>query len=152
MLITQGQKYALRAIFELASQWPGPQLTKMAEIAQRQSIPGPFLEVLMARLRRGRLVVAKRGRDGGYGLRAAPDQVTVGDVFRALEGSRSRHRCLACGTASREDCPMQGSCAFLPLWRDVEEAVFRVLDRTTIKDLLDRRQPAPRVPHPTRTR
>jgi Rrf2 family protein len=135
MLITQKHKYALRAVFELAAQWPSRGLTKLATIARRQSIPRPFLEVIMARLRRGHLVMSKRGCDGGYGLREAPSDISVGDVFRALEGARSHQRCLACGDL--DTCPMQGRCAFMPLWQDVEAAVFNVFDRTSIQQLLD---------------
>jgi Rrf2 family protein len=135
MLITQKHKYALRAVFELAAQWPTGRLTKLAVIASRQSIPRPFLEVIMARLRRGHLVIAKRGCEGGYGLRTAPAGISVGDVFRALEGARSQQRCLACGDL--DACPQQGRCAFMPLWQDVETAVFDVYDRTSIQHLLD---------------
>ena len=134
MLITQKHKYALRAIFELAKRNNCSQV-KLADIAEAQAIPLRFLEVIMAELKPSGLVASKRGYYGGYSLLRRPADITVGDIFRFLDDTESRDRCNACD--ARENCPLHGRCAFMPMWDRVQTAIYNVYDKTTIQDLLN---------------
>ena len=134
MLITQKHKYALRAIFELAKRNNRRQV-KLADIAEAQAIPLRFLEVIMAELKPSGLVASKRGYYGGYSLLRRPADITVGDIFRFLDDTESRDRCNACD--ARENCPLHGRCAFMPMWDRVQTAIYNVYDKTTIQDLLN---------------
>jgi len=134
MLITQKHKYALRAIFELAKRYNHGQV-KLADIAEAQAIPLRFLEVIMAELKPSGLVASKRGYYGGYTLLRRPANITVGDIFRFLDDVQSQDRCNACD--ARENCPLHGRCAFMPMWDRVQNAIYNVYDHTTIQDLLE---------------
>ena len=134
MLITQKHKYALRALFELAKHFKRGGQVKLADIAEAQAIPLRFLEVIMAELKPSGLVASKRGYYGGYSLLRRPDEITVGDIFRFLDDGQSRDRCNACD--ARENCPLHGNCAFMPMWNRVQDAIYNVYDKTTIQDLL----------------
>ncbi|MFZ7128560.1 MAG: RrF2 family transcriptional regulator [Desulfobacterales bacterium] len=133
MLITQKHKYALRAVFELARDGSDTPV-KLSDIAHAQAIPTRFLEVIMAKLRQQGLVESKRGFTGGYRLVRRPSQITVGDIFRLIEEPENQERCNACAT--QDECPLNGTCAFLPLWDQLQNAIFQVYDQTTIEDLL----------------
>ena len=135
MLITQKHKYALRAIFELAKRYKAGGQVKLADIAEAQAIPLRFLEVIMAELKPSGLVASKRGYYGGYTLLRHPQDVTVGEIFRFLDDTQSRDRCNACD--ARENCPLHGQCAFMPMWDRVQNAIYNVYDQTTIQDLLN---------------
>lgn len=134
MLITQKHKYALRAIYELGKQFDNGQV-KLAAIAEAQAIPLRFLEVIMAELKPSGIVASKRGYYGGYTLLRRPDEITVGDIFRFLDDAQSKERCNACD--ARENCPLHGECAFMPMWDRVQDAIYNVYDQTTIQDLLN---------------
>lgn len=134
MLITQRHKYALRAIFELGKHYHKEGQIKLAQIAKNQAIPLRFLEVIMAELKPSGLVASKRGYYGGYTLLRHPRDITVGDIFRFLDDSQSQDRCNACD--AREQCPLHGDCAFMPMWDKVQNAIYSVYDQTTILDLL----------------
>ena len=73
----------------------------MKSSAARQGIPEAYLEQLIAVLRREKLVLSNRGAQGGYRLARSPEEITVGDVLRALEGGLNLVECLdeedACG-------------------------------------------------------
>ena len=84
MRITAKVDYAMRAAVELAAAPPGP--VKGDVLADRQGIPAKFLENILADLRRAGIVASQRGAEGGYWLAVAPDEVTVADVIRAVEG------------------------------------------------------------------
>ena len=134
MQVTQKKQYALRAIFELAKQGRAEPM-KTAQIAEAQAIPVRFLEIILNHLRRAGLISAKRGIYGGYKLRKAPGDISVGDIFRALESDSEPAACVSC--LYQCNCPFYGECAFIPLWTEVQTSLDAIYNRTTIQDLLD---------------
>jgi len=116
--------YALHAVFDLALQSPAEPV-KIADIARRQRIPQKFLELILAGLKQGGFVESRRGAEGGYLLARPADSITVGEVMRFMEGSKS----LKNGSKQR----MQGP--FSQLWASVDAAVSQVVDKTTFGDL-----------------
>jgi Rrf2 family protein len=85
MRITAKADYAVRATLELAGSEDG-QPIKGERIADAQQIPLQFLEHILLDLKHHELVKAKRGIRGGYWLARKPDEITVADVIRAVEG------------------------------------------------------------------
>lgn len=126
MNISVKGEYALQALFDLASQTPGEPI-KIADIARRQKIPQKFLELILAGLKQGGFVESRRGAEGGYLLARPADSITVGQVIRFMESSRTKNSAKA-----DTDTPFQ------ELWRDVEAAVSRVVDGATFGDLVRR--------------
>lgn len=122
-------QYALRALVDLAlHQGTGPVPVKA--IAKRQGIPTRYLEQLFNRLRRQGLVRAERGPRGGFHLAQAPDQISVGFIFRSLElpGSSAPGNSLKGAVP-----PLDPSSA---VWKQVETAVQTTLQATTLGDLV----------------
>jgi Rrf2 family transcriptional regulator, cysteine metabolism repressor len=78
--------YALRAVVDLALQPPAV-ACQSREIASRQDIRGPYLDQILAVLKREGIVRSIRGAGGGYTLARSPQRITVGDVVRAVVGS-----------------------------------------------------------------
>ncbi len=129
MNISVKSEYALKAVFDLASQYltvrngPVPmQPVKIADIAKRQRIPQKFLELILAGLKQSGFVDSRRGAEGGYLLARTPDAITVGDVLRAVENVKA----FSHGAA---DDP------FADIWHRVDTAVSDVLDQTTFAEL-----------------
>jgi Rrf2 family protein len=127
-------QYALRAIFELAKhQGQGPK--KISKIAEVQSIPLRFLEVILSQLKGSGLVDSKRGFYGGYYLTRSPENISVGDVLRFMDKPSGSAHCSAC--ISESNCPFSGNCAFASMWNQVNDAIFEIYDGTSIQDLLN---------------
>lgn len=140
MLITQKKQYALRAIYELAKH-QGEAPLKSAEIAQSQAIPQRFLEIILNRLKHAGIVVAKRGYTGGFHLKRPAHEITVGEIFQALDESCSEATaCVSC--ILQPDCPFYGACAFMPLWSELQEAIDQICTKTTIQKLVDNKSVA----------
>jgi Rrf2 family protein len=134
-IVPKRNQYALRAIFELAKhRGKGPK--KISEIAHAQSIPLRFLEVILGQLKGTGWVESKRGFYGGYVLKCSPRDITVGDILRFMQGTARQMDCVAC--ISKRDCPFDGKCAFAAMWNQVNEAMFKIYDETTIQDLIER--------------
>jgi Rrf2 family protein len=85
MRISAKADYAVRAALELAAS-PDGEPIKGERIAQSQDIPLQFLEHILLELKHARLVRAKRGYKGGYWLDRPPEEITLADVIRAVEG------------------------------------------------------------------
>ena len=85
MRITAKADYAVRATLELAGA-PDGEPVKGEKLADAQKIPLQFLEHILLDLKHHELVKAKRGIRGGYWLARKPDEITVADVIRAVEG------------------------------------------------------------------
>ncbi|MFZ5571626.1 MAG: RrF2 family transcriptional regulator [Thermodesulfobacteriota bacterium] len=134
MLVTKKTQYTLRALLELAKQYGnGP--IKIAAIAEAQSIPMRFLEVILNQLKPTGWLVSKRGHYGGYQLSRPPQRINVGDVIRFLSRNHGSEYCTL--NVRRFDCGLNGACAFLPMWQKVQESMFDVFDRTTLENLME---------------
>ncbi|MCP4690079.1 MAG: Rrf2 family transcriptional regulator, partial [Desulfobacterales bacterium] len=132
--VQKKNQYAIRAIFELGKRWgKGP--VKVSEIAKAQAIPIRFLEVILGQLKGSGFVASKRGFYGGYSLVPPPDQVTVGDLLRFMEGDEIALDCMNCEPGQK--CPFDNKCAFLPMWKEANEAIFKIYDETSLQDLID---------------
>ena len=118
-------EYALQAIFDLAAH-PGNDPIKIADIARRQQIPQKFLELILASLKQGGFVESRRGAEGGYLLAKRPENITVGDVLRFVEGRRGERSRIR----RERDSPLAA------LWERADQAVNGVLDMANFAQLV----------------
>lgn len=90
MRTTAKVDYAVRAAIELARGYPDdgsrPAPMTRQSIAEAQDIPSKFLENILTDLKRSRLIGSVRGAEGGYWLQRPPDQISMADLIRAVEG------------------------------------------------------------------
>jgi len=135
MNLSQKCQYAFRAVFELAKRYPAGEPVTVAEIAEVQAIPHRFLTQILAELRQGGFVVARRGAEGGYTLAVAPAVLKAGDIIRFVEGPITPVQCIVDDTDS--DCALQENCVFKDFWERAKAAVEKVYDSTTFQDLVE---------------
>jgi Rrf2 family protein len=134
MKVSSRAHYGLRAMTELAKGYGRGPLA-LSEIARVEGLPLAYLEQLVGELRRAGLVEGTRGLHGGYRLTRPPSSITVGQVVRVLEGPVAPVECLA-EDYHPGDCFREPECLSRSIWQQVQEAVNRVLDGTTLEDLV----------------
>ena len=88
----------------------------------------------MTPLSKAGLVRSVRGANGGYLLTRKPEEYTVGDILRPLEGDLAP---VECATDS-EFCQRCNECVTVALWQEIHKAVSQVVDNTTLADLVER--------------
>jgi Rrf2 family protein len=131
MRISAKADYAVRAAVELAS--AGDQPVKGERLAEAQGIPLQFLEHILLELKHARLVRARRGARGGYWLARDPDEITLADIFRAVEGPLANVQ-----DEAPEAKIYPGRAEPLrDVWIAVRASLRRVLERVTVADLRD---------------
>ncbi len=85
MRVSAKSDYALRALIEMAGRTDGAPVSA-EELGRLQEIPHGFLQAILADLRRSGVVVSQRGQSGGWRLNRAPEEISVADVIRAVDG------------------------------------------------------------------
>src|SRR6476659_7396421 len=123
MKLSTKTRYGVRAVFDIAYHNSG-RPTQARDIARRQEVPLRYLEQIFQELRRAHLVEAKRGPKGGYFLARQPEQITMGDVMRAVQGPIAL---LSNGE--------QGKSIWPNIWNELGEKIGAVFDGVTIRDL-----------------
>jgi Rrf2 family protein len=138
---TRGE-YGVRMMVELARHHgAGP--ISLAEMADHENLPRPYLEQLVVSLREAGLVHSTRGARGGYQLSKDPAQIKMGEVLRALEGPIAPMVCASEDPAHAAMCERTGYCTVNHLWLTVQRAISDALDSITLADLAE-----PRPTHP----
>ena len=136
MRVSAKVDYALRAVIELAASGDGP--VKGERIAQSQEIPLKFLENIRGDLRHAGILRSQRGVEGGYWLARSPDELTVAEVVRAVEGPIANVR-----GVGPEQVEYAGSAAPLrDVWIAVRANLRAVLEHVTIADVARGELPA----------
>lgn len=129
---TRGE-YGMRLMVDLARHW-GAGTVSLHTVAVREQLPEAYLEQLVASLRKAGLVQGKRGAGGGYTLAREPENITAGDIVRALEGPIEPQICTAEGDAV-VSCVLQPGCATHHVWMSLQSSIAKALDGMTLKDL-----------------
>ncbi|HEX2435848.1 MAG TPA: Rrf2 family transcriptional regulator [Solirubrobacterales bacterium] len=130
MRITAKADYAVRAALELASVEDGEPI-KGERLSEAQDIPLQFLEHILLELKHARIIRTKRGVHGGYWLARPPEEITLADVIRAVEGPLANIQ-----DSAPEDTSYPGPAEPLrEVWIAVRANLRAVLERVTLADL-----------------
>ncbi|GAB7192874.1 RrF2 family transcriptional regulator [Kineococcus sp. NUM-3379] len=137
MHVSAKADYAVRAAVELARAPEGPVTAET--LARAQCIPRQWLETILRDLRRAGVVRSQRGPAGGHWLARPPEEVTVADVMRAVDGP------LASVRGDRpENLAYEGLAVPLQqVWIALRANLRAVLEVVTLADIADDRLPAP---------
>jgi Rrf2 family protein len=132
MKVSAKEQYGLRAMAELSKQYgEGP--VPLSEVAQAQEISLDYLEQVIPALRDAGLLNSTRGARGGYELARPPDQITIGEVLRALDGDILPVQCV--GDECKDACARTDECGARTVWQAVHDQVMRTLDGMRLADL-----------------
>jgi len=129
MQFSAKEYYGLRAMAEWARRFgDGP--VSVAEVAESEGLPVPYLEQIIPSLREAGLLASTRGAHGGYALTREPSAISVADVIRALEGDVVNLRCAVDDACGRVD-----QCAARSVWVQVSALVMQTLQDMTLASL-----------------
>lgn len=137
-MLSRKTKYALQAVLLLARKVDqGPIL--ISDIASQESIPKKFLELILLDLKAKGIVQSKKGKGGGYYLAKDPSEISFGQIIRATEGPLALVPCVSKTAYGRcEGCHDEETCGIRAVMAEVRDETARVLDNTTLADVLER--------------
>jgi Rrf2 family protein len=136
MRISAKVDYAVRAAIELAAA-DEKEPIKGDVIAEAQDIPLNFLENILGELKHTRIVASRRGAHGGYWLAKPANEVSLGDIVRAVEGPLATVR-----GEGPDELKYKGTAEPLQkVWIAVRANLRTIMDETTLADLVDSKLP-----------
>lgn len=138
MKVSRKTEYGLRAMVALALMAGVERPVPLREVAESESIPDQFLDQIMAKLRRAGFVNSVRGASGGYQLSRPPEEISMGELVRVLEGSLAPIQCISETeeVSPEELCDLYRGCHTRGVWVRVTEAVTKALDALTLADVM----------------
>jgi Rrf2 family transcriptional regulator, iron-sulfur cluster assembly transcription factor len=131
-LTTRGH-YSVKALLDLSLQ-PSYGPASVRAIAQRQSLPAPYLEKLLMEMRQAGLVNSVRGTQGGYQLARQPTQIFVGQILAAV-GESVTYGSILPLTLESDHVDRAADWVTLSLWRRLHTKMQHALDSISLADL-----------------
>jgi Rrf2 family protein len=142
MRLSTKTRYGVRAIFDIAyhGQDSAQPSAQARDIARREEIPLRYLEQIFQDLKRAGLVDSKRGPRGGYHLKRAPEEISLAEVVRALQGPIEEMFLVeevehSAARLAQVPSSRQVTAA---LWKELAEHVLSWFSSVTVADLVKR--------------
>ena len=133
MNITSKGRYALQVMLDLAQHREEGYIS-LKTVADRQGYSMKYLEMIVGQLKKAELLSSTRGKEGGYKLNRPPEDYTVGEILKAVEGDLIPVACLA---KDGKKCTGNCTCYTFSFWNGLAEQINAYVDSYTLKDLLD---------------
>ncbi len=111
-------------------------MTLSNDVAKRKGIPHKYLEQILLNLKNAGILEAKRGVGGGYSLGRDPENISLGEIIRVVEGPLAPVNCVS--TGAHDPCPDEPSSGLYSVMLEVRNAVSTILDNTSLKDVARR--------------
>lgn len=132
-LSTKG-RYGLKAVIDIAVN-SETEVVALSGIAQRQNISINYLEQLIAKLKKAGIVLSFRGAQGGYTLAKKPEEISVGDILRALEGDLSPVDCAEV-ISGESTCSGSDRCVTKYVWKRISDSINKTVDEIMLSELV----------------
>ena len=133
-LSTKG-RYGLRAVLDIALHYEEDTVA-LSSIAERENISINYLEQLIAKLRKAGVVNSIRGAQGGYVLAKSPEEISVGDILRALEGDLNPVDCAEV-QGNKASCQSAEICVTKYVWMRISDSINNTVDTMMLSELLE---------------
>lgn len=134
-MISNKCKYAIRALQYLAKNKEEDRTIMSSEIAEKEGIPKKFLEAILHELKNNRLLTSKRGSNGGYKLIKDPNEITLTEIIRIIDGPIALLPCVSLNYYSSCDGCDEKNCSIKGVFEQVRDRTLELLDHTTITEM-----------------
>lgn len=110
------------------------QIIPLKIISQKEGISFDYLEKILSKLEKAKLIKSKKGVQGGYLLARKPSKIKASEIIQALEGEISLVKCIA--GVHKEFCPRKNKCLTKKFWQKIQDALYKSFNSLTLADLI----------------
>jgi Rrf2 family protein len=137
-MLSKRAKYGIHALVYLAQlQGQGP--VPIRNICETLDFPRKFLEAILLDFRNEGILQSRKGKEGGYFMERSPDTITLGRIIRLIDGPLAAVPCVSQTAYARcGDCPDEKQCVIRWIMKDVRDSTARILDQTTLDQLVQK--------------
>ena len=138
MKINTAIQYGVRSLSDIAYHSEGSPV-QLKDISERQDVPPKYIGQIFLKLKKGGIVKSVRGPTGGYFLTRRPDETTVGDVIRAIDGkSIQLVNCEADKQELKKSCERLQKCVVSEIWDEASKILMDYFESVTLEQLCER--------------
>lgn len=136
MKISAIEEYGLRCLLRVVAHSEEDPVPAQS-IADLEGMSVPYTQKILRVLSKGDLVESKRGAHGGYYIARPAEEISVGDVMRALGGFIEVEDLCERHTGELKVCSNASCCTIRPVWSHISEFVMETMDRIPLKVLTE---------------
>lgn len=129
MKVSAKVRYGFRFMINLGLNYPN-QLVQIKEVADKEQISSKYLEQIAASLKKAGLVKVSRGAKGGYSLLQSPQEISLLNIYHALDGSIQLADC------DDNLCPNGDECIMNSLWKGLSNNIEVYFAQRTLASLI----------------
>ena len=130
MKISTKTRYCLQFLAETA-RFYGIRTVSLKEIARNQNLPLKYLSYSVIPLKTAGIITAVRGNTGGYTLTRAPGNITLREIYEALEGEVKALN----SSDGRSDCKQETDSPTRWVWQGLAEAMAEYMEGLSLEDI-----------------
>jgi Rrf2 family protein len=129
MKVSAKVRYGFRFMINLGLNYPS-QLVQIKEVADKEQISSKYLEQIAASLKKAGLVKVSRGAKGGYSLLQSPQEISLLDIYHAIDGAVCLNDC------NDNLCPNGDECIMNSLWKGLSNNIEDYFAQRTLASLI----------------
>ena len=134
-MLSKKTKYGLKALTNIANKSSNAPVL-ISEIAEEENISRKFLEIILLQLKNNGFLGSKKGKGGGYYLIRKPEDITIAELIRVLEGPIALLPCVSLNFYEKcDDCKDEKTCSLSRLMIEVRDSTLKVLENKSLADL-----------------
>lgn len=130
MKLSTRSRYGTRMLIDIAQHSNGRPVS-VSDISKRLGVSVKYLEQLIRPLKRAGYLDSVRGPKGGHMLTKSPDEITVGEVVRLLEGGINLTDCVT----DSGKCDRASTCNVRAVWIEATNAMNSILDSISLSQI-----------------
>ena len=131
MKISTKGRYGIRALIDLVINSECGSVT-LKGISERQEISERYLEQIFSLLRKSGLIIGKKGAQGGYTLTKHPNEITLGEILKVLEGDL-----LLIDVKEYEANEMEGFVN-REIWSEINKKINDYFESITLEEIVNK--------------
>lgn len=139
-MLSKKAQYSILALVKLAKEYDnGPIL--ISSISQTENIPKKFLEAILLELKQLGIIASKKGKGGGYFLIRKPQEISLADVIRHVDGAIALIPCVTYKYYQPcQHCKDEVTCGIRSIIKDIRDETVNMLKRIKLSDILEREE------------
>ena len=131
IMLSKKVKYAIKALIFISKNVEANKPVSAKLISAKEKIPYKFLETILRELKQNKILKSERGADGGYSFLKSPQEISVAEILRFIDGPISMMNCVSINYYQKcEDCIDEETCSIKLLFTEVRDATLPILAKT----------------------
>ena len=136
-MLSNSCRYGIRAVMYLASRPDCKKMIGITTISKDLNLPAPFLAKILQQLAKHKILFSLKGPHGGFSLLKDPEEITLLDIVRTIDGDDIFNTCIIHNITCRSYVTEQRKkCALHDDYSVIRKELVNLFSSRTIQDLV----------------